>query len=831
MIICKNAISVSKEENYFLVKTDGVDFHLWFLTEDILRIRAGFGGDFAEESYSLMLTAWADRLDTIFQGQRKRIKAQSAILSENAEAFILQGSKLRVVVAKSPFRISVYDSEGNCLHSDTPDLCYMQDSNGRRIHTSEIDTEKDCFYGFGEKGGDFNKVRQFMTMSPGDAMGYDPEDTDSLYKHIPFYIKLNRQNHKAVGYFYHNTCECDFNMGREKRNYWKPYSRYRTDAGDIDLFLIAGPQVQKVVERYTDLTGKSALLPRYALGYLGSSMYYSELEKNADAAIEGFIDTSREEDVPIDGFQLSSGYTAQAGNKRCVFTWNLERFPEPTRFFTEMQARGVSVSPNVKPGFLLQHPLLDELKKQAIFVKESDGEEPAEGTWWGGKGIFADFTSAGARAVWKEYLKHNVLQLGTDSVWNDNCEYDSIVDKDSRVAFDGKGETIGHLKSVMPNLMCHITQEAIHEVYPEKRPFIVCRSGYSGIQQYAQTWAGDNLTCWKALKYNIATILGMGLSGVANQGCDIGGFYGPAPEEELFVRWVQNGIFQPRFSIHSTNTDNTVTEPWMYGRSKDCIRAAIQFRYAMIPYLYSLMARAHEKGLPIMQPMCAVFQADSHCYDEGIDFMLGESLLVANVVEKGAGSRRVYLPERETFYDFYTHQKYEGGQTIEIPVDLETIPLFLRGGAILPLAGNKISSLHRDAVTDLHLLVAPDRDSTFTLYEDDGSTMEYKTGACRHTRISVKTGECVQIQFMAEGNYPSQLQRMFLEVLYPEKAPFWVCIADRKLEHFLHRSKFEQAEEGWYYSQTKRTVLIKYPCQQRDYTVQISFEPFDLIGM
>lgn len=221
---------------------------------------------------------------------------------------------------KNPFRICVYDAENIQIHADIVDLAYMEDSNNRRIHTSEI-TEDDCFYGFGEKSGVFNKAQKFMNMSPKDAMGYNPKETDSLYKHIPFYIKLNKKTKKAVGYFYHNTYECDFNMGREKSNYWKPHSTYRVDGGDIDLFLITGPQVRDVVERYTDLTGKSALLPRYALGYLGSSMYYPELEKDCDDAILEFIDTTKEEEIPVDGFQLSSGYCAietEEGIKRCV---------------------------------------------------------------------------------------------------------------------------------------------------------------------------------------------------------------------------------------------------------------------------------------------------------------------------------------------------------------------------------------------------------------------------------------------------------------------------------------------------------------------------------
>ena len=140
----------------------------------------------------------------------------------------------------------------------------------------------------------------------------------------------------------------------------------------------------------------------------------------------------------------------------------------------------------------------------------------------GGKGVFVDFTKPQARAEWKEMLKRAVLEMGTSSVWNDNCEYDSLVDKDCRCDFEGKGTSIGYIKAVMSNLMCHVTAEAVEETFENIRPFIVCRSGHAGIQRYAQTWAGDNLTCWDSLKYNIATILGMSLSGVANQGCDIG---------------------------------------------------------------------------------------------------------------------------------------------------------------------------------------------------------------------------------------------------------------------------------------------------------------------
>ena len=833
MKVCTNAYTVAKKDSYFSVMTNSVEIRILFLTDSILRIRAGFDGDFAEESYSLVMTAWEDRMDDFLKGRRTRVEAADAVLSDGDREAVIEGRILKVVVEKDPFRICVYDKEGTLLHADIVDLAYMEDSNHRRIHTSEISPE-DCFYGFGEKSGSFNKAQKFMSMSPKDAMGYNPRETDSLYKHIPFYIKLNRGTRKAVGYFYHNTCECDFDMGREKSNYWKPHSRYRTDGGDIDLFLIAGPSVRQVVERYTDLTGKSAMLPRYALGYLGSSMYYPELDNDCDDAILDFIDTTREEKIPVDGFQLSSGYCTvetDKGIKRCVFTWNKKRFKDPREFFAQMEKRGVTVSPNVKPGILLIHPKLDEMKAKGMFIKASGSDEPGIGTWWGGKGVFADFTNPCTRTYWKEMLKENVLEYGTSSVWNDNCEYDSLVDKDCRCDFEGKGGTIGQLKSVMSNIMCHITDEAIHETFTNTRPYIVCRSGHCGIQRYAQTWAGDNLTCWDSLKYNIATILGMSLSGVANQGCDIGGFYGPSPEAELMVRWIQNGIFQPRFSIHSTNTDNTVTEPWMYGDCTDYIREAIGLRYQLSPYLYSLMERAHETGLPIMEPMCSAFQEEVKCYEEGVDFMLGDSLLVANVVEKGAVSRKVYLPEGETFYDFYTRAAYEGGRTVELPVDLGSIPLFVRSGAIIPMAEDRLDNLKTQQAEHIRILCAADRDGRFELYEDDGISMDYEKGGCLKTSITMTAGERTVLDFHQEGHYETAVKTLYLDMIHREKAPYWVKADGETIPHFLHRRKFEDADCGWYYSQRLKSVQIKYPNPKKDYQVIVSFEQFDLIGM
>lgn len=830
MYLCKQIQSMERLDGAFLFHTNCADIKVCFVTDEIVRVRVAFDRELAEESYILSTTAWEDRLDGLFGTERTRVQPVTPEVTVTDEAVTFQTAAVRLVAERSPLCFKLYDKDGTLLHSDLAGTPYILDSNRRVTHYSAM-AEEDCFYGFGEKTGELNKNKKFLRQRATDAMGYDAEKMDTLYKHIPFYIRLSRASRKAVGVFYNNFYESVFNMGCEKSNYWPRYSYWQADGGDIDLFLIAGGSIRRVVDNYTLLTGRPALLPKRALGYQGSSMYYPELEKDSDDAVLDFIDTIKEEGFPIDGFHLSSGYTSYH-NKRCVFTWNTDRFKDPRAYFAAMNEKGAQNVPNVKPGILLCHPRFEEFNARNVFVKDSEQDTYAVGKWWGGDGAFWDYTSPEGRQAWKDFLTEALIDMGTDSIWDDNCEYDSLQDKDARCCFDGKGGTIAQLKPIMSTLMCKTSAEAVVDHNPKARPYIVCRSGSAGIQKYAQTWCGDNYTSWKTLRYNIPIITGMGLSGQPNEGADIGGFYGPAPEEELFVRWVQNGIFQARFSIHSASNDNTVTEPWMYRGSAGLIRDAILLRYRFTPYLYSAEYEASRTGAPIMRPLVYEFQDDPNVYDESFEFLFGRDILVANVLEPGARTWKVYLPAGTRWYDWNNNFAcYEGGQTIEIPVEISTIPLFLREGAIVPMASNQLMSMANDHMTSLHLTVVPGADSSYTLYDDDGVTNDFKAGVCRKTEITVSGASVVQVKFAAEGSYTDFVEDVTVEMVRKDRSPFWVALDGRKLEHYLNRRKFDAAAEGWYYSQTKRAVLVKYANPRRDACLTVSFEDFDLIGM
>ena len=834
MKLTRNIDRIENKSDYLSIKAEDSEIRIYYLTDNIIRIRASFNDDFREKSYSLISTFYEDELDEFFKNERTRYKLLNYDYKNIDNIHILSGGNLIVKISESPFTIKIEDKEGNTIYKSLNDIGFYEDGNGRIINKFEI-KENDNFYGFGEKSGFINKKMSRMVNNPMDSMGYDAKSTDSLYKHIPFYIKLDGDTKKASGYFYHNTFINEFDMGKEKSNYWNRYASFKANGGDIDLFVINGPKINDVIKGYTFLTGTSMMLPKQALGYLASSMYYAELDKDCDEAIEKFIDIAVEEDFPIDGFQLSSGYTnfdSKEGPKRCVLTWDKKRFSDPRGFFKRMDEKGIVVSPNVKPGVLNVHPNYNEFKEKNMFLYDPTYDKEYIGNWWGGYGAFIDFTSPETRENWKKMLKENLIDMGTASVWNDNCEFDSVYDDRVISNYEGQKDIIARNRVVMSNIMCKITNDAINETYENTRPFVVCRSGHAGIQRYAQTWAGDNYSSWDSLKYNVATILGMGLSGVANQGCDIGGFAGPAPNEELFVRWVQNGIFQPRFSIHSASTDNTVTEPWMFDEVKDIVRDAMNLRYALSPYLYSLMYRAHKTGLPIMQTTFSQYQEDENTYDNGYDFFLGDSLFVSNILEEGEDIHEIYFPGKdETYYDYYTKEEYKGGKTYRFKVGLSDIPLFIKKGSILPVSKTKLKSLAKDEVKDLYILIANGKNSSFDLYEDDGKTYNYIDGKFLKTKISLEYGDKTYLKFEKTGQYESSIENIELELINKEKSPFYINIGDKQIKHFLNKRLFDETKEGWYYDNSSRSVRIKYENIPGDYEILVSFEQFDLVGM
>src|SRR5206468_6296747 len=203
----------------------------------------------------------------------------------------------------------------------------------------------------------------------------------------------------------------------------------------------------------------------------------------------------------------------------------------------------------------------------------------------------------------------------------------------------------------------------------------VTRGGPPGLQRYAQTWTGDNTTSWETLRWNIRTGLQMSLSGMFNVGHDVGGFAGPTPDPELFLRWVQACCLNPRMVMNSWKADGTVNVPWLHPAVTADVAAAIRLRYTLLPYLWSLFERAHSLHQPIIRPTFYDFPDDAQCFADCDDFMLGDALLVAPVVQPGATTRTVYLPKGPAgWFDFHTGARMQSGQLHTVPAPLSTLP-------------------------------------------------------------------------------------------------------------------------------------------------------------
>jgi alpha-glucosidase len=298
------------------------------------------------------------------------------------------------------------------------------------------------------------------------------------------------------------------------------------------------------------------------------------------------------------------------------------------------------------------------------------------------------------------------------------------------------------------------------------------------MQRYVQTWSGDNRTNWTSLRYNIRMGLGMSLSGLYNVGHDVGGFSGDKPDAELFVRWVQNGVMHPRFTIHSWNDDHTVNEPWMYPAVTPAIRAAIELRYRLLPYLYTLLWQAHADDEPMLRPTFLDHEHDVQTSVECDEFLLGRDLLVASVVEPGQRERRLWLPDNQTgWYDYATHQWYSGGQWITLDAPLEQQPMLVRAGAGLPLS-QRLRHVDANADDQRELQLYPLKGkgtSAGLLFEDDGESWGYQNGHALwlHWQMTCDAA-AIHLRFTRKGSYTPGWQMLKVTLPDGETRPLFI---------------------------------------------------------
>jgi alpha-glucosidase len=275
-----------------------------------------------------------------------------------------------------------------------------------------------------------------------------------------------------------------------------------------------------------------------------------------------------------------------------VFTWNTDKFPDPKALNQRFHAAGMHLVANIKPCLLDDHPAYSELKAMGGFIEDKDSHTPVVEQFWDGVGSHVDFTHPGAIDWWQQRLGQQVLDFGIDVGWNDNNEY-AVMDDAAQCHGFGQAMPIHRARPLHALLMTRATFEAQGRRVSSADNFTVTRGGPPGIQRYAQTWSGDNTTSWETLRWNIRTGLQMSLSGMFNVGHDVGGFAGPVPEPELFVRWVQACCLNPRMVMNSWKAGGINNVPWLHPDMTVHVAAAIRLRYQLLPYLWSLFEKAH----------------------------------------------------------------------------------------------------------------------------------------------------------------------------------------------------------------------------------------------
>ncbi|HGY10010.1 MAG TPA: alpha-glucosidase [Oceanithermus profundus] len=578
---------------------------------------------------------------------------------------------------------------------------------GYALHLREREGRR--YFGLGERTGFLDKKGRRWLNWTADAFEQQPQD-DPLYQAHPFVIAFD--GGRTRGIYLDESWKSLFDLAAREPG----RSRIAVEGPTFDLWLVPGPEPAAVLKRFTALVGRPWLPPLWALGYHQCRWSYPD-----EAAVREVLAGFREHDLPLSALWLDIDH--MDGYK--VFTFSPHRFPDPPRLVRELAEQGVRVVTIVDPAVKKEpgYSVYESGRKIDAFVKNRR-EEELVGEVWPKPAVWPDFSRPEVRRWWGEQHRPFV-EAGVAGIWNDMNEPAAFAVEGDEVFGIGKtlpsdarhGDRLhAEVHNLYGLLMSRATHEGLVHLREGRRPFVLTRSGFSGIQRYAWVWTGDNGSHWEHMAMSVPMLLNLGLSGVAFCGADIGGFRYDA-DGELLARWTWLGAFYPFMRNHSAKTSRR-QEPWAFGEPwLSHVRAAIRFRYRLMPYLYTLAEEAARTGQPLMRPLFYHFPDDPGSAAVDDQFLLGSELLVAPVLRPGADRRLVYLPPGY-WRDFWTGAEQAGPDWIVSAAPHGRIPLWQRAQSALPLTGPRPpSEAHWDP---LIWRVAPGERVEGTVYLDDG---------------------------------------------------------------------------------------------------------------
>lgn len=658
------------------------------------------------------------------------------------------------------FKLDFYDRDGNLLCADyrgnrVPRFQLqesfiefikqeghdvdMAGSTDYPVQCVKVLEEGDCIYGLGDKTGVLNKRFYEYENWNSDIPDAHEDSFKSLYKSIPFFITLKEKG--IYGIFYDNTFKSYFNFGKENNGYYS----FGSDNGNLDYYVIGGSSMPDIVKNYTYLTGRMPLPQKWTLGYQQSRWGY-----DSEETFRSLAENMAKHRIPCDALHFDIDYM----DHYKVFTWDKERFADAKVLLSDLRKQGIKAVTIIDPGVKVEkdYHMYEEGMAQDYFAKDSSGSVYVNAVW-PGDAVYPDFGNPDVRSWWGENLSFYV-NLGVAGIWNDMNEpasFNGPLPDDVIFTDEDRVSTHAELHNVYGHNMAKATYEGWRKL-TGKRPFVITRACYSGSQKYTTAWTGDNQSLWTHLRMAIPQQCNLGLSGMAFVGTDIGGF-GADTTPELMARWVEVGCFSPLFRNHCAKGSMN-QEPWLFGEEVlDIYRKYVTLRYSLLPYFYDLCRVCAQTGIPVIRPLVLHYENDTNVRNLNDEFLVGEHLLAAPVVEQGATKRMVYLPEG-IWYDYWTHKEYRGQEYYLIDAPLDTCPLFVKAGSILPKAP---AQMYVGELNDPELILELYPGSgSYVHYQDNGEDFAYENGAYNEYLFTKKADGTLDTRMLHEGykKYP-----------------------------------------------------------------------------
>ncbi|KAJ6491629.1 glycoside hydrolase family 31 protein [Mycena vitilis] len=567
-----------------------------------------------------------------------------------------------------------------------------------------------------------------------DVFEYLASSPMSLYGSIP--VLHAHSADSTVGIFHAVGSETWIDVAHASDK--STQTHWISESGILDVFLMPGPTPADIFAQYSRLTGTPVLPPHWSLAYHQCRWNY--ISSDDVRTVQKRFD---EEDMPVDVFWLDIEYAED----HKYMMWDEKNFPDPVEMTNDVAAVGrkmvVIVDPHLKRTS--SYPAFQEASERKVLVKPPSGEGEYEGWCWSGSSSWIDFFNPDSWDWWKSLFKTTPLKSGwswttstTDvHIWNDMNEPSVFNGPEISMPRDNihhGGWEHRAIHNINGMLFSNLTSQAVRDrTETPERPFVLTRSFFAGSQRFGAMWTGDNLGTWEHMAVGNQMVLANGIAGMSFAGSDVGGFFGN-PEPEMLVRWYQVGIFNPFFRAHA-HIDTKRREPFLLEQPyKGMIKDILRLRYTMLPVWYTAFRETSVTGVPVLRPHYVAFPKDPKGFDLDDQYFIGASgLLVKPITSKGTTETTVYLPEDEVYYDYFTHHVYRGaakGKEITVHAELDQIPLFVRGGSIVPTRERprRSSVLMKQDPFTLRVALSKAGGARGELYLDDGVSYTHQQG-------------------------------------------------------------------------------------------------------